>query len=97
MKAEIYIVREVINKNKKLAASNPNFIEEPGIVIKTYLGKIRCKKLTFLKDATLIQSIKDAKCSGATVFITANFEDLIIDEVPATKKMFNKKLYEEDL
>lgn len=77
MKARIYINRHVVNSNKKRSKEEGLLIDEPAIVVQTYKEKIYCKQVEF--KGTLIQDAENAICSGASIWIEAQTEDLIID------------------
>lgn len=89
MKAQIYINRHIVAANKK-ASTVENVVDAPAISINTYLGVIYCKNIEYTKGCTLVQDATSARCSGATIWMEAEFESLVIDGVPASRSMFKK-------
>ncbi len=73
MKARVYINRHVVAANKK------NNQDKPSISINTYKDVTYCKKIEFTKGCTLIQDKDNAICSGATIWMEAEFEDLVFE------------------
>ena len=88
MKAQIYINRHVVATNKKKTKETGKLVDHPAISIRTYLGSLYCKEVEF--TGKLIQDAANARCSGATIWIEAEFESLIIDGVQADRSMFKK-------
>lgn len=78
-----------MTKNKKTSKEIDRLVDNPAISISTHLGKIYAKEVEFTQSAKLIQNAADAKCSGATVWLEAEFESLIIDGVSANRSMFD--------
>lgn len=91
MKAQIYINRHTIAANKKASKNGKEIIDNAAITINTYLGSICAKKVEFTNGCQLIQDATHARCSGATIWMEATFEDLIIDGKKADRSLFNKK------
>jgi hypothetical protein len=85
MKATILVNRHVVNSNKK------NQVDHPCISINTSAGIIYCKEIGFSGPSKLIQDANHPRTCGATIWIEAQFEDLIIDGTPATRDMLPKK------
>lgn len=91
MQALIYINRQVVARNKKLTKEAGEIVDEPAIAVHTYLGSIYCKHIEFtIEGARLLQDACHARCSGATIWMEADFESLIIDGVKANRAMFLK-------
>lgn len=90
MKAQIYINRHILASNKKNSTPE-NIIDAPAISINTYLGVIYCKHIEYTKGCTLVQDATSARCSGATIWMEAEFESLVIDGIPASRSMFKKE------
>lgn len=44
----------------------------------------------FTAGCTLVQDAAQARCSGATIWIEATFETLVLDGVAANRGMFQK-------
>jgi hypothetical protein len=88
MKAQIYINRHIVAQNKKYTKETGVLIDTPAISINTYKGSIYAKKVELPSNAILIQDASSARCSGATIWIEAPFENLIIDGQPADRNMF---------
>ena len=72
MKALIYINRHHVRENKK------NETDIPCIAIRTYKGVQYTKRVKLNKDWELIQDFKKPICSGATLWLSGQFEDLEI-------------------
>lgn len=94
MLAQVYINRHVVAANKKATKTQNQVIDLPAISINTYLGVIYAKEIEFTAKCKLIQNAENARCSGATIWIEAEFESLIIDGVKANKSMFSKQVYQ---
>lgn len=92
MQAWIYINRHIILANKKASLANGYIIDNAAIRVKTYLGSVYAKQVEFTQGCVLIQNATNPRCSGATIWIEAEFESLIIDGVKASKTMFHLKL-----
>lgn len=90
MKAQIYVNRHVVGANKKQTKESGYLVDDPAISINTYLGVIYAKTIDFTGNCRLIQDANNARCSGATIWLEANFEDLIIDGQKADRSMFQK-------
>ena len=65
-------------------------MDERAISINTYLGSVYAKRVEFTSGCVLIQDASKAQCSGATIWIEAAFESLVIDGVAANRAMFKK-------
>ena len=91
MKAQIYINRHIVASNKKATKETGILEEEAAISINTYLGVIYAKEIEFTAGCKLIQNAAKARvCSGATIWMEAEFESLIIDGVKANRSMLKK-------
>jgi hypothetical protein len=90
MKAQVYVNRHVMAANKKATKDRGLLIDEAAISVNTYLGVIYGKEIDFTQGCKLIQNAAQARCSGATIWVEAEFESLIIDGVPANRSMFQK-------
>lgn len=90
MKAQIYINRHTIAANKKASKETGGVVDNPAIAINTYLGSIYAKKVEFSAGCQLIQDASNARCSGATVWMEADFESLIIDGEKADRRKLRK-------
>ena len=73
MKALIYINRHIVANNKKLGKN------DPAICINTYKGKTYCQRVQ-IADATLVQDPSHAICSGATIWLECQLENVNIIE-----------------
>ena len=91
MKATIVINRNILGANKKATEKLGRLIDTPAISIRTHLGIIYCKEIEFLGISKLIQNAASARCSGATIWIEAEFEDLVIDGKRACRSMLKKE------
>jgi len=69
MKAQIYINRHVVAKNKKMTKETGRLVDEPAISINTYKGVKYTKKVKLAKGVHLIQDATSPRCSGATIWI----------------------------
>lgn len=74
MKATIYINRHIQSANKK------NKTDNPAIAVHRYKESVYCKQVEFTRGAKLIQNAEKARCSGATIWIEAEYESLILHE-----------------
>lgn len=90
MKAQIYVNRHVVAANKKASKLKGKLVDEKAIGINTYLGSVYAKRVEFTGGCTLIQDASKARCSGATIWIEAAFETLLIDGQVADRAMFKK-------
>lgn len=72
MKAKIYINRHKVNKIKKGAP------EEPVIAIKTYKGVEYAKRASITGE--IIQDFQNPICSGATIWIETDRNNITIRE-----------------
>lgn len=90
MKAQVYINRHIIAANKKMTKELAMLVDDAAISINTSKGVIYCKTIDFTKGCTMKQDTANARCSGATIWMEAEFESLIIDGVPADRSMFTK-------
>lgn len=77
--------------NKKATKETGELVDRPAIAVNTYKGSIYCKEVEFIEGGKLIQNAEDARCSGATIWIEAEFETLIIDGAIANRSMVAKK------
>ena len=91
MKAQIYINRHIVAANKKASQENNSLVDQPAISINTYLGVIYAKTIEFKSGCTLIQDAANARCSGATIWVEAPFESLVIDGLEANRAMFKRQ------
>lgn len=89
MKAQIYINRHVVNANKKATAETGEIVDNAAISVHTYLGSVYAKEVQFTKGGKLIQDASNARCSGATIWIEAEFESLLINGLKADRAMFD--------
>ena len=78
MKALIYINRHVVNKNKKLTSETGKVVDEPAIAVKTYKGVEYTKEVVFSDNTKLIQNAEDPICSGATIWLVSEYENISI-------------------
>lgn len=90
MKAQIYINRHIVAANKKASKETGELIDTPAISVNTYLGSVYAKSVEFT-SGKLIQDAANARCSGATIWIETEFENLIIDGVKADRSMFQRQ------
>ncbi|MGH2414603.1 MAG: hypothetical protein ACRDEA_13155, partial [Microcystaceae cyanobacterium] len=91
MKAQIYINRHIAASNKKATALTGELVDNPAVSVNTYKGSIYAKEVEFTGWAKLIQDAANARCSGAIIWIEAEFESLIIDGVRANRFMFDQQ------
>lgn len=89
MKARIYVNRHIVGANKKASREKNMIVDESAIAIKTYKGSIYAKEIEFTKGCKLIQDAANARCSGATIWLEAEFESLIIDGKIADRNMYS--------
>ena len=90
MKAQIYVNRHVMAANKKAIKETGELVDNPAISVNTYLGSIYAKRIEFTTGCTLIQDAEAARCSGATIWMEAPFESLVIDGVKANRSLFQR-------
>ena len=90
MKAQVYINRHIVTANKKATKETGVLRDEAAISVNTYKGVIYAKDVKFTAGCRLIQNAAQARCSGATIWLEAEFETLIIDGIKADHSMFNK-------
>ena len=90
MKAQVYINRHVVAANKKATKDHSVPIDEAAISVNTYLGVVYGKEVKFTKGCKLVQDATNARCSGATIWMEAEFESLVIDGIKADRLMFDK-------
>ena len=90
MKAQIYVNRHITATNKKASKLKGALVDERAISVNTYLGSVYAKRVEFTSGCVLIQDASKARCSGATIWIEAAFESLVIDGVAADRSMFKK-------
>ena len=88
MKAQIYINRHVVAANKKATKETGEIVDKPAISVHTYKGSIYAKQIEFTAGGKLIQDAENARCSGATIWLEAEFESLIIDGVKGNRSMY---------
>jgi hypothetical protein len=86
MKACVYINRHIVRANKKATRDTGQVVDDAAIVVRTYKGSTYCKRVEFTGVCTLVQDADAARCSGATIWIEARWEDLIIDGVPTSSR-----------
>lgn len=79
MKVTIVINRHVVAQNKKQSKETGQICDNPAISIRTHRQTIYCKKVEFTAGCQLIQDAQNARCSGATIWIEAEFETLVIE------------------
>lgn len=91
MKAQVYINRHVIAANKKTTKESAILVDDAAISINTSKGVIYCKTIDFTKGCAMKQDAANARCSGATIWMEAEFESLVIDGKPACRSMLDKK------
>lgn len=82
--------------NKKATKETEQLTDHPAIAVNTYKGSIYCKEVEFTQGCKLIQNAENARCSGATIWLEAEFESLIIDGVKGDRSMFDKLEEEEN-
>lgn len=90
MKAQIYVNRHIVAANKKASKLRKVLVDEKAIGINTYLGSVYAKRIEFTSGCVLVQDASKARCSGATIWIEAAFESLVIDGVAANRAMFKR-------
>jgi len=88
MKAQIYVNRHITAANKKASKLKGVLVDERAISINTYLGSVYAKRVEFTNGCVLVQDASKARCSGATIWIEAAFESLVIDGKMANRAMF---------
>ena len=86
--ARFLVNRHITAANKKASKLKGALVDERAISINTYLGSVYAKRVEFTSGCTLIQDASKARCSGATIWIEARFESLMIDGVAADRAMF---------
>ena len=71
MKAKIFVNRHKVRENKK------HGLDQPCIGIRTYKGSTYAKHLKLLgSDWELIQDFENPMCSGATLWLEGQFENV---------------------
>ena len=90
MKAQIYVNRHIVAANKKASKQKGVLVDERAISINTYLGSVYAKRVEFTSGCVLVQDAAQARCSGATIWIEATFESLVLDGVAANLAMFQR-------
>ena len=90
MKAQVYINRHVMTANKKASKERACLVDEAAISVNTYLGVVYGKEIEFTQGCKLVQDATNARCSGATIWMEAEFESLVIDGIKADRLMFDK-------
>lgn len=90
MKAQVYVNRHVMTANKKATKDRGVPIDEAAISVNTYLGVVYGKEIDFTQGCKLVQDATNARCSGATIWMEAEFESLVIDGIKADRLMFDK-------
>ena len=90
MKAQVYVNRHVMTANKKATKDKAYPIDEAAISVNTYLGVVYGKDIEFTQGCKLVQDATNARCSGATIWMEAEFESLVIDGMKADRLMFDK-------
>jgi hypothetical protein len=79
--------------NKKATKKTGQLVDRPAIAVNTYKGSVYGKEVEFTKGCKLIQDAKNARCSGATIWIEVDdFETLIIDGAAAKRSMFDEEV-----
>ena len=91
MKAQVYINRHIVAANKKATLACGSIVDKPAISINTYQGVIYGKEIEFTAGCLLVQDATNARCSGATIWLEAEFESLVIDGVKADRSAFSKQ------
>lgn len=89
LQAKIYINRQIVAANKKASKETGTIVDEPAVAINTYRGSIYAHEVVLSGNAKLIQDSANPLSSGATIWIEAQFFDLIIDGQKASLDMFN--------
>lgn len=84
MKCSIHVNRHIQKANLKSGH------DVPAISVRTHLGTISAHNIK-MQQAVLIQDGQRPRSCGATIWIEAQLESLIIDGVPATADMFVNK------
>jgi len=82
--------RHIVAANKKATKQKGALVDERAISINTYLGSVYAKRVEFTAGCTLVQDAAKARCSGATIWIEAELESLVLDGVAANRAMFKK-------
>lgn len=90
MKSQVYINRHVMAANKKSSKERGYLVDEAAISVNTYLGVVYGKEVEFTQGCKLVQDATNARCSGATVWMEADLESLVIDGIKADRSMFDK-------
>jgi hypothetical protein len=85
MKATIVVNRHIVAQNKKQSKELGQVCDQAAISVSTYRQTIYCKQIEFSGKARLIQDAQSARCSGATFWLEAEFESLVIDGKPAVE------------
>lgn len=91
MKAQIYINRRIVAANKKATKETGVKVDNPAISINTYRGVVCAKEIEFTSGCILHQDAANARCSGATIWLEAEFESLVIDGVKADRSVLLSK------
>lgn len=76
MKARIYINRHIVKENKKLSTENGEIVDNPAIAVKTSRGVKYTKQVKFGDGTKLIQDAENPLCSGATIWIESDTENI---------------------
>lgn len=84
MKAKIVVNRHIADANRRHGR------DDPCISVKTYKQTIYCKKVESTGTIKLIQDIQHPLACGATIWMEANFESLILDGKPAREFLSEK-------
>lgn len=77
MKAQVFINRHIVARNKKLTKETGRLVDEPAISVNTYKGAKYVKKLKLAEGVHLIQDAASPRCSGATIWIEVDNVDMI--------------------
>ena len=78
MKARVFINRQIVAANKRKSKETGVVHDEAAIAIQTYQGSIYAKEVEFINSVRLVQDAKNAICSGATIWLEADFQDIKI-------------------
>ena len=78
MLARVYINRHTIQANKKASKNSKVLIDNPAIAIKTYKSVEYAKEVEFKGNVRLIQDAENPICSGATIWLEADYDSIVI-------------------
>lgn len=78
MIAKVFINRHIVNANKKATRETGVVVDNPAIAIRTYKGSVYAKEVEFINRIRLVQDAENPMCSGATIWIEADYKDIKI-------------------